>query len=142
MNDSERMLESLSELAHDCWWSWNEIGRRPFSMIDPRLWEATMHSPIRMLREVPPALMHSRLEDGDFRQVVQKAHAARERYHGTGTWFSRVAKNGDERMLVAYFCSEYAIHESMPQYSGGLGVLAGDLLVAPPARIALHVHRR
>ena len=127
MTDSERTLESLRELANDLWWSWNEIGRRPFAMIDPRLWEATRHAPIRMLQESDPARMNARLDDHDFRQVVQKANAARERYHATNTWFSRVSSNNDDgEMLVAYFCSEYAIHESMQQYSGGLGVLAGD----------------
>jgi len=126
MTDSERTLESLREIANDLWWSWNEIGRRPFAMIDPRLWDATHHAPIEMIDAAHPAQIQARLEDDEFRQTTQKAIAARERYYATNTWFSRVAKNDDAKMLVAYFCSEYAIHESMPQYSGGLGVLAGD----------------
>ena len=126
MTDSERKLESLREIANDLWWSWNEIGRRPFAMIDPRLWEATRHAPVRMLMEAHPARIAARLEDHDFEQVVQKAAAARAKYYETKPWFERVANEDDGRMLVAYFCSEYAIHESMQQYSGGLGVLAGD----------------
>ena len=126
MTDSERKLESLRDIANDLWWSWNEIGRRPFAMIDPRLWEATRHSPIRILEEADPARIVARVDDHDFNQVTQKAIAARDHYYSTAPWFQRVASNGDEDMLVAYFCSEFAIHESMQQYSGGLGVLAGD----------------
>ena len=126
MNDSERTLQSLQELGNDLWWSWNEIGRRPFAMLDPMLWEATRHAPLTMLQKCDPARMHVRLEDSEFQSTLHKAITAREKYYKTNTWFNRIASNEDKNMLVAYFCSEFAIHESMQQYSGGLGVLAGD----------------
>ena len=79
-----------------------------------------------MLEKCDPAHLAVRLTDPEFQQVAKKAFAAREKYYATNTWFSRIATNGDSNMLVAYFCSEFALHESMQQYSGGLGVLAGD----------------
>lgn len=126
MNDSEWTLESLQEISRDLWWSWNEIGRRPFAMLDPHLWVACRHAPMTMLEKCDPAHMEKRLHDAEFQSVVRKAVATREKYYKTNTWFSRIATNSDSEMLVAYFCSEYALHESMQQYSGGLGVLAGD----------------
>ncbi|MAJ47942.1 MAG: hypothetical protein CBC35_11860 [Planctomycetes bacterium TMED75] len=126
MNDSERTLESLNELSTDLWWSWNEIGRRPFAMIDPRLWENTRHSPKKMLEQSDPARLGIRLQSGEFQHAVERAMAEREKYYERNTWFERIATEDDCDMQVAYFCSEFAIHESMQQYSGGLGVLAGD----------------
>lgn len=126
MNDSEWMLESLTELAHDCWWSWNEIGRRPFAMLDPRLWEATRQSPKKTMSRCDPSRLHTRLNSVEFQQVLEKALTVRQKYYDSRTWFSRITEEGIENFKVAYFCSEFAIHESMQQYSGGLGVLAGD----------------
>ena len=126
MNDSERTLESLNELSTDLWWSWNEIGRRPFAMIDPRLWDSTRHSPKKMLDQSDPARLDIRLQTGEFQQAVERAMTEREKYYERNTWFQRIATEEDRDMQVAYFCSEFAIHESMQQYSGGLGVLAGD----------------
>lgn len=126
MTDSERMLGSLNELAHDCWWSWNEIGRRPFAMLDPRLWEATRQSPKKTLNRCDPSRLHMRLNSVEFQQVLEKAISVRQKYYDTRTWFSRISEPGIESFKIAYFCSEFAIHESMQQYSGGLGVLAGD----------------
>ena len=126
MNDSERTLESLNELSSDLWWSWNEIGRRPFAMIDPRLWDSTRHSPKKMLDQSDPARLDIRLQTGEFQQAVERAMTEREKYYERNTWFQRIATEDDRDMQVAYFCSEFAIHESMQQYSGGLGVLAGD----------------
>ena len=126
MNDSERTLESLNELSDDLWWSWNEIGRRPFAMIDPRLWDATRHSPKKMLEQSDPARLDIRLDSQEFQHAVDRAMTEREKYYERNTWFQRIATEDDRDMQVAYFCSEFAIHESMQQYSGGLGVLAGD----------------
>lgn len=126
MHDSERTLESLEEIANDLWWSWNELGRRPFAMIDPRLWEATRHSPLATLRGCDPSRLTTRLHDANFLHAVEKAKEAREHYYATNTWFNRIAADPKGSMQVAYFCSEFALHESMQQYSGGLGVLAGD----------------
>ena len=126
MNDPEWTLESLKELSEDLWWSWNEIGRRPFAMIDPMLWEATRHSPKKMLLQGDPARLMARLESAEFEQAVARAVTEREKYYERTPWFSRIARSEDRDLQVAYFCSEFAIHESMQQYSGGLGVLAGD----------------
>ena len=124
------VFDALTDLAMNLQWTWNSDTQRLFAALDPVLWKATNHNPIRVLEN----LAHERrdtLADDD----VLLAHLAvcqkqlRE-YMSAKTWFQRTAKGGDKRMKVAYFCSEYAIHESMPQYAGGLGVLAGDHLKA------------
>ena len=126
MNDSERTLESLNELSEDLWWSWNELGRRPFAMLDPKLWEATRHSPKKLIQQCDPARLSMRASTPEFQQIVERAMVEREKYYERNTWFERIATEEDAELQVAYFCSEFAIHESMQQYSGGLGVLAGD----------------
>ena len=126
MNDSEWTLESLNELSDDLWWSWNEIGRRPFAMLDPKLWELTRHSPKKLLQQCDPARLLVRTGTPEFQQAVERAMQEREKYYERNTWFQRIATEEDQDLKVAYFCSEFAIHESMQQYSGGLGVLAGD----------------
>ena len=107
-------------------WSWNELGRRPFAMLDPKLWEATRHSPKKLIQQCDPARLSIRANTPEFQQIVERAMVEREKYYERNTWFQRIATEEDTDLQVAYFCSEFAIHESMQQYSGGLGVLAGD----------------
>ena len=112
MTDSERDARVASRHCERPLVELERNRPKPFAMIDPRLWEATRHSPIRVLEEADPARLAARVDDHDFQQVTQKAIAARDHYYETAPWFQRVASNGDEEMLVAYFCSEFAIHEA------------------------------
>jgi starch phosphorylase len=128
ISDPFGSLDVLTEIAHDCWWSWNEAGRRPFAAIDPVLWTATKHSPIAVLRQADPGVLEAKLADERFRAVVDAAADARRAYYQTATWFEEKHAHDAPSMRIAYFSSEFAIHESMQQYAGGLGVLAGDHL--------------
>ncbi len=124
----EAALATLHTLARDLWWSWNEIAQRPFAALAPTLWRRTRRSPLGVLQGIDPQRLDTRLDEEDFRALVQAAEEARQAYYAAKTWYERTAKKADEGLRVAYFCSEYAVHESLAQYSGGLGVLAGDHL--------------
>jgi starch phosphorylase len=118
----------LRELAMNLWWSWNEVARRPFAAIDPVLWHATKHSPLATLAYAGPATISAACEEPGFRIALADARAALATEMARRTWWEDECAKKHAGTLVAYFCSEYAIHESIQQYSGGLGVLAGDHL--------------
>ena len=125
---SKEVRRDLLKIAHDLWWSWNEVAQRPFAALDPNLWEASNHDPLAVLRGVAEPIFAARCADADFRDLVKTARDALRSYHNTVPWFERQELPGAKGLHVAYFCSEFAIHESLQQYSGGLGVLAGDHL--------------
>jgi len=124
------VFERLADLALNLHWTWNPDAQRLFAALDPRLWRATNHNPIRTLESLPPDRRDA-LADHDA-LVAQLARCERQlrQYLRAATWFTRTARGRDRRLRVAYFCAEYALHESMPQYAGGLGVLAADHLKA------------
>ena len=125
---AKEMRRDLLKIANDLWWSWNEIAQRPFAALDPIVWEASNHDPLAVLRQVDEPVFAARCADADFCALVKAAHDAHRAYHGTVPWFEQQAFADAKGLHVAYFCSEFAIHESLQQYSGGLGVLAGDHL--------------
>lgn len=118
--------ERVRELAMNLWWTWNEVAQRPFAALDPVLWEATKRCPIRLLDLVDDARVSAAGSDPVFLDALEDARVAMVSAIERKPWFVRVAKPKEKTLRVAYFCSEFAIHESIQQYSGGLGVLAGD----------------
>ncbi len=110
------------------WWSWNEVARRPFAALDPVLWHATKHSPLSVLAYAGPATLSAACEEPGFRLALADARAALAAELARATWWDTHAAASNRDACIAYFCSEFAIHESIQQYSGGLGVLAGDHL--------------
>ncbi len=119
-------LERVRALAMNLWWSWNHDAQRLFASLDPALWEATHHNPIKTLRLLAPERRRTLLEDESFAAHLSRVERELARYLKTPTWFERTHGKKHKDFLVAYFCAEFAVHESLPQYSGGLGVLAGD----------------
>jgi len=126
--DIATLNDRIRTLALDLWWTWNPECQRVFAALDPVLWSASHHNPLITLQIASPARMAALAEDGEFLALVKHAEELRKDYYKTKSWFKRTATAKQKRMKVAYFCSEYAIHESIAQYSGGLGVLAGDHL--------------
>ncbi len=110
------------------WWSWNEIGRRPFAALDPVVWHATKHSPLSVLAFTGPATLAAACEEPGFRRALSDARVALTQELARTTWWDDSCAKTNASACIAYFCSEYALHESIQQYSGGLGVLAGDHL--------------
>ncbi len=121
-------LESLRNIAFNLWWSWNYDALELFAELDPELWETCGHSPIKMLRLVKQNRLEAAAKDKGYRERVEKVHDRLEAYlHRKETWFTRnLPKEKKDSPLVAYFSAEFGFHESLPNYSGGLGILAGD----------------
>src|SRR6266850_5428050 len=116
----------LEELAVDLWWSWHAEARGVFRRLDYGLWRATAHNPVRMLW----LTSHDRLEeaaaDPAFLQLYDRAIAGLDSARSArNTWWSRTFPHLGGQTL-AYFSAEFALHQSLPIYAGGLGVLAGD----------------
>jgi len=119
-------LRPLAELAYNYRWSWTKSGPELFAAIDPPRWALTHMNPVRLLQEVPPARMAKLADDDGFLAGLGELHAAvaadlARPYAESSVTAARPA---------AFFCAEYAVHQSLPVYSGGLGVLAGDILKA------------
>ena len=121
-------IAALGTIATDLSWSWSRNGRTLFSLVDPPLWEQTGENPVALLRRTDPANLEACARDPRFLELydAELARLAAVSEAGTGTsWFARTYP-GLESRPVAYFCAEFAVHSSIPIYSGGLGVLAGD----------------
>ncbi|MSR28702.1 MAG: alpha-glucan family phosphorylase [Phycisphaerales bacterium] len=118
----------LRDLASNLWWSWNEEGWSVFQTLDPVEWRATNHSPLATLERTSHARLEALAHDPIFVKRVYDGLAARMAYLGERAWFQRGAAARLRGFKVAYFCSEFGLHESIQQYAGGLGILAGDHL--------------
>lgn len=120
-------LAPLAELANNLWWSWNPEATALFASIDEALWQRTEHNPVSMLCGLPITRLRKLSEDRDFLVRLQRVHREFRAYLRRPTWFDR--KYGRSfQGHVAYLCMEFGLHESLPIYAGGLGVLAGDHL--------------
>jgi glycogen phosphorylase len=120
-------IEGLSTLATNLWWSWNLDARLVFRRIDQPLWHLTKHNPLELLRRVDPARLATCAADPGFLAIYDRTMDAFHRAVSTrNTWFQD--RFPDLTRPVAYFCAEFGLHNSVPIYSGGLGILAGDHL--------------
>ena len=123
-----KRLTRLSELAYNLWWTWQPEAARLFRRLDFDLWERLGHNPILMLREVGRPRLNQVAKDKEYLAAYDQVFAEFDAYMDqTNTWTS---SNHPELIgrPVAYFSMEYGLHETLPIYSGGLGVLAGDHL--------------
>ena len=118
--------ERLWVLARNFWWSWDHDAAGLFRELDPKRWSQLNHCPVAMLREYPLAKLEARATELALHSRVNYAYRRlREYLEAEHTWAARRAGVLRPRP-VAYFSAEFGIHESLPVYSGGLGVLAGD----------------
>ncbi len=120
-------IRRLEELACDLWWSWHYRAREVFRRLDYQIWRDTDHNPVRMLRLVSRDRLVDAAEDRSFLALydsvmhdLDRARSARD------TWWSQGERPAARGAQVAYFSAEFALHQSLPLYAGGLGVLAGD----------------
>jgi len=120
-------LQPLQKLAYNLWWCWNADAVALFRRIDPDLFESLDHSPIRLLSATDQGRFNELAEDDGFLAHMDRVAAALDQYVSGKTWFQENFA-ADAAARVAYFSMEFGIHESVPVYSGGLGVLAGDHL--------------
>ncbi|HUI99781.1 MAG TPA: alpha-glucan family phosphorylase [Usitatibacter sp.] len=120
-----RELARLEELANNLWFSWDRATRSLFARLDPILWDAVGHNPKALLRAVDERRLREAAQDPVFLHDFDRTLATYDAYHGRRP-AGEAAVAMREGDLVAYFCAEFGFHESLPIYSGGLGILAGD----------------
>jgi len=125
---SRSIRARVAAVARNLWWTWNHDAQRLFAALDPALWEASSHNPIHTLARLTPARLAALEADAAFLTLLATCEAGLADYTSAGTWFERTARGAARKTLVAYFCAEFALHECVQQYAGGLGVLAGDHL--------------
>ncbi|MFH8295124.1 alpha-glucan family phosphorylase [Streptomyces sp. NPDC018059] len=124
-------LGHLAELARNLRWSWHPRTRELFRSVDPGLWEASGCDPVRLLGGVPPGRLAELSRDEDFlRRLGEAAGDLREYVTGERWYQQRAGGSAHLPRAVAYFSPEFGITAALPQYSGGLGILAGDHLKA------------
>src|SRR6478672_7374301 len=128
MSPHEKLKIQLSELAKNLWWSWNPDLIRLFRDLDPKLFQSTNHNAHALVHSLAPERVEQLSGDAFLRARVDRAHRELRDYLGTpNTWALTHAAPLRVRP-VAYLSAEFGLHESLPIYSGGLGVLAGDHL--------------
>ena len=122
-------LRRLADLAYNYWWSWTPERMSLFSNVDPTIWQTCHHNPVALLESVAYERLSQIAEDPQYLKRLQILARQFDGYiSNQDTWASRVAPHLTPEEPVAYFCLEYGLHESLPIYCGGLGILAGDYL--------------
>ncbi|MGB8649077.1 MAG: alpha-glucan family phosphorylase [Mycobacteriales bacterium] len=120
-------LAPLAELVMNLRWSWHHPSLDLFQSVDPDVWEAVHHDPVQLLGEVSPQRLSELATDSDFLGRLAAVHADLQSYLTTPKWYQSL---DGAPASIAYFSPEFGITEVLPQYSGGLGILAGDHLKA------------
>lgn len=121
-------LTGLGELAGNLRWSWDCTTRDLFRDIDPALFESLNSDPMRMLSEVPSARLTAMAADSAYVSRVEAARADLQKYLTGDSWYRSLGERAPN--AIGYFSAEFGIATQLPQYSGGLGILAGDHLKA------------
>jgi len=121
-------LAALGTLAGNLRWSWHPPTQDVFAAVDAEVWRTTGHDPARLLGAVDAARLDELASDGAFLDLLAAATEDLDRYLADDRWYQR--SGGDGPRAIAYFSPEYGITAVLPQYSGGLGILAGDHLKA------------
>jgi starch phosphorylase len=119
-------IQPLRDLAYNLWWCWNDRAVGLFRRLDPALWEVCGHNPVRLLRRVRQSRLAAAAADEDFCRHLDEVNGQLQEYlNRKDRWHAQAYPDSGE-MLTAYFSAEFGFHESLPIYSGGLGILAGD----------------
>ncbi len=119
-------LEPLREMVFNLWWTWEPSARRLFRHLDPELWNRTNHNPVRMLQLSRQARLIEVAQDGDFLRELHDVYETFQKYLARQDTYGKTGAGSAIKKPIAYFSAEFGFHESIPNYSGGLGILAGD----------------
>ncbi|MBI2758805.1 MAG: alpha-glucan family phosphorylase [Chloroflexi bacterium] len=126
--DLPKRLMRLGELAYNLWWTWQPEAGRLFGRLDYDLWGRLGHNPIRLLREIGRARLNQAAKDKEYLAIYDRVFEQFDGYLAqANTWADTIHPELDDHP-IAYFSMEFGLHETLPIYSGGLGVLAGDHL--------------
>lgn len=118
-------LKPLIEMASNLWWVWENDAAELMLRIDRELWEECYHNPIKVLARTSQTRLNELAEDESFLNHMERVHEKFIKYLEDTSWFNNnYPEHADQK--IAYFSAEFGIHETLPIYSGGLGMLAGD----------------
>ncbi|MCC6191586.1 MAG: alpha-glucan family phosphorylase [Anaerolineales bacterium] len=121
-----RRLERLSVLASNLWWTWHPETWELFKLIDSTLWTDTYHNPVRFLRQVRRKALNAAVHNRRVLELYDRTVTAFDAYMNPAqTWYASAHPDRLDH-LIAYFSTEFGLHESFPTYAGGLGILSGD----------------
>ncbi len=124
-------ISKLDALAKNLRWSWHQETQDLFRAIDPKLWEEVGEDPVKLLSAVKGDRVQQLAADQVFVRNVELLHDDLTNYLSADLWFQRYAKeHSDAPAGIGYFSAEFGVTQVLPQYSGGLGILAGDHLKA------------
>jgi glycogen phosphorylase len=119
-------LEPLREMSFNLWWTWEPDARRLFRHLDHELWARTNHNPIRMLQLSRQSRLEELAQDKNFTRELKQVFEEFEKYLGRHDTYGKTGAGSAIKNPIAYFSAEFGFHESIPNYSGGLGILASD----------------
>ena len=119
-------LEPLREMGFNLWWTWEPSARRLFRHLDPELWNRTNHNPVRMLQLSRQSRLEELSQDKIFLRELKDTYDAFQKYLARKDTYGKTGPGNAIKKPIAYFSAEFGFHESLPNYSGGLGILAGD----------------
>lgn len=120
-------LEPLREIVYNLYWTWNHDAIDLFRRLDSKLWDDTYHNPVLMLGKISQERLNEVAADDSFVSHMNRVYDQLKIYKEEKTWYQKNFKY-DKENVIAYFCAEYGLTESLQMYSGGLGVLSGDYL--------------
>ncbi|MFO7810732.1 MAG: alpha-glucan family phosphorylase, partial [Candidatus Delongbacteria bacterium] len=126
-------LKPLYEVSYNMWATWDKEAERLFRRINPELFRSVKHNPVEFLHKLPFEEMEKLAEDSGFLYELEKVYDKYKRYMAFEGFYTDEEGNdvpAKKENIIAYFSMEFGMHESVPIYSGGLGVLAGDYLKA------------
>ncbi|MEL7565350.1 MAG: alpha-glucan family phosphorylase [Dehalobacterium sp.] len=122
--DIPQRISRMKEIAYDLWFSWQPETQELFCILDKHLWEETKHNPIKFLLELYPKKLEQGAVDPVFLTLYDRLINKYDNYLRKPSWYEKNLLSNP--ILIAYFSAELGIHQSLPFYGGGLGVLAGD----------------
>ncbi len=124
----DTLQTKLRKLTRNLWWTWRPEVRAIFRDLDLDIYHRAHRNPVRVLKDITPELLEKRAGEVDIATRTDRALRQLNEYVNPLTTWGMVHAGALQSRPVAYFCAEFGIHESIPIYSGGLGILAGDHL--------------
>lgn len=123
-----KRINRLGELAYNLWWVWNPDAQAVFHLIDRLSWDTLNHNPVKFLHTVDRERLNAVADDPYYLENYDKVFKQFDAYmNQTDTWFATNYPALTDK-TIAYFSFEFGLHESLPVYAGGLGILSGDHL--------------
>ncbi|MBN1547401.1 MAG: alpha-glucan family phosphorylase [Syntrophaceae bacterium] len=125
-----KKISRLREIAHNIWWAWNPRVFDLFAPLDPKIWNEMMNNPVRMLEMISPERLEEAADNSFYMGRYKQVFKLFDQYMEEKNMHRKIPPSPEIKSThpIAYFSTEYGLHESIPIYSGGLGTLSGDHL--------------